>query len=104
VRFAEGSERFTNLGQPVITHPDPGEVIFADETGLVFALRWCWRQSDQSAAREDTTDILVTVEAQHPGGRADVEAAVRDLTELLEKYAGAAPRSANLDAANAGIS
>lgn len=102
VRFADGSERFTNLGQPEIAHPDAGEVIFADETGLVFARRWCWRQSDQSAAREDTTDILVTVEAQHPGGRADVAAAVRDLTELLEKYAGAANlRGAVLDAANA---
>ncbi len=84
VRFADGTERFTNLGQTEISHPDPGEVIFADETGLVFARRWCWRQSDQSASREDTSDLLVTVEAQHEGGRAAVESALRDLTALLQ--------------------
>ncbi len=88
VRFADGSESFTNLGQAEITHPDPGEVIFVDDAGLVFARRWCWRQSDQSAAREDTTDILVTVEAQYENGRKDVEAAIRDLSLLLEDYVG----------------
>jgi DNA/RNA-binding domain of Phe-tRNA-synthetase-like protein len=88
VKFAEGSERFTNLGQAEIANPDPGEVIFVDDTGLVFARRWCWRQSDQSAAREDTTDILITVESHHDGGRKDVEAAVADLTALLGRNAG----------------
>ncbi len=89
VRFADGSERFTNLGQSEITHPDPGEVIFTDDAGLVFARRWCWRQSDQSAARADTTDILVTVEAQHANGYRDVEAAINDLTLLLKEHVGA---------------
>ena len=31
VRFAEGSERFTDLGSGASEAPDPGEVIFADE-------------------------------------------------------------------------
>lgn len=96
VKFAEGTERFTNLGQAEIAHPDPGEVIFVDDAGLVFARRWCWRQSDQSAAREDTTDILVTVEAQHAGGKEDVEAAVRDLVELIGTYAGGTVESTNM--------
>lgn len=97
VRFADGDEPFTNLGQTEITHPDPGEVIFADAADLVFARRWCWRQSDQCAARDDTTDILVTVEAQHEGGRAAVEAAVRDLTVLLAPLTSSALTSAILD-------
>src|SRR5258708_32693926 len=50
VRLADGSERFTPLGEPGVEHPEPGEVIFADPTGLVIARRWCWRQSDDSAA------------------------------------------------------
>ncbi len=86
VCFADGTENFTNLGQAEITHPDPGEVIFVDDAGLVFARRWCWRQSDQSAARESTTDLLVTVEAQHAGGRTDVESALSDLSTLIEQY------------------
>ena len=103
VQFADGSERFTNLGQTEITHPDPGEVIFADATGLVFARRWCWRQSDQSAARADTTDILITVEAQHANGRADVEAAITDLTALLHQYTTSQPVSAILDQSQPGF-
>ena len=88
VQFADGDERFTNLGQTEITHPDPGEVIFADEADLVFARRWCWRQSDQSAARADTTDILVTVELQHGSIPASVPNALKDLFALLSTYTG----------------
>lgn len=88
VRFADGSERFTPLGQSEVEHPEPGEVIFSDETGLVVARRWCWRQSDESAARADTTQAVITVEAQHPGGRGDVEAALDDLVGLLEEHTG----------------
>jgi DNA/RNA-binding domain of Phe-tRNA-synthetase-like protein len=51
VHFANGSERYTTLGQSEVDHPEPGEVVFSDETGLVIARRWCWRQSDQSAAQ-----------------------------------------------------
>lgn len=86
VRYADGTENFTNLRQAEITHPDAGEVIFVDDTGLVFARRWCWRQSDQSAAREDTTNLLVTIEGQHEGCQKDVEAAIRDLNELIIQH------------------
>ena len=99
VRFATGDERYTPLGQPdVVEHPMAGEVVFADESGLVFAERWCWRQSDQSAAREDTTAAVITVETQHEGGRREIEAALADLLELLERHAGGRTLSAILDA------
>ena len=88
VHFADGTERYTTLGQSEVDHPEPGEVVFSDETGLVIARRWCWRQSDQSAAQEDTTEAIITVEAHHAGGRRDIEAALSDLLELLNKYAG----------------
>ena len=48
---ATGTERFVELDSTEIIHPDPGEVVFADDTGLVVARRWCWRQSAESAAR-----------------------------------------------------
>jgi DNA/RNA-binding domain of Phe-tRNA-synthetase-like protein len=90
VRFASGSEAFYDLGSSEPTHPDAGEVIFTDETNAVFARRWCWRQSDGSAARAETTDVLITIEAQHAAGRADVEAAQRDLLALLATHVGGA--------------
>ncbi|HEY8599905.1 MAG TPA: phenylalanine--tRNA ligase beta subunit-related protein, partial [Thermomicrobiales bacterium] len=100
VRFARGDERFTNLGQSEPEVPAPGEVIFSDEGGLVTARRWCWRQSAESAARDDTTDILITIEAHHPEGRADVEVAMHDLSALLSVQGEAKIQSAVLDRAN----
>ena len=101
VRSASGDERYTTLNeagalQPA--HPEPGEVIFSDEMGLVVARRWCWRQSDESAMRDDSTRALITVEAHHEGGRADVTAALADLQALLARYAGGEYVTAILDA------
>ncbi len=88
VRFATGAERFTPLGETEAEHPEPGEVIFADERDLVIARRWCWRQSEESAAKPETTNALITVEAHHAEGRADVGDAQSDLLALLKQYAG----------------
>jgi DNA/RNA-binding domain of Phe-tRNA-synthetase-like protein len=104
VRFSDGSERFTPLGVSEAEHPEQGEVIFADESDLVVARRWCWRQSDESASREDTTEAIFTVESQHPNGRTDVEAALRDLEDLLATYAGGERKSGVLSVDQAGIS
>lgn len=106
VRFADGAERFTELSATEVEHPQPGEVIFADDTGLVAARRWrwCWRQSAQSAAHPDTTAAIVTIEAQHAGGHAAVEAAQRDLLALLHEYASGAHEAALLDASNPTLS
>ena len=88
VRFAGGTERFTPLGAATAEQPPAGEVIFADEAGVVLARRWCWRQSAESAAGPATTDVLIAVEAQHTDGRAGVEAALHDLQELLAVATG----------------
>ncbi len=87
VRFATGDEVFTDLGSGERQAPEPGEVIFVDEAGLVSARRWCWRQSAESASKPTTTEVLVTVEAQHDGGADDVAAALADLASLLRAHA-----------------
>jgi DNA/RNA-binding domain of Phe-tRNA-synthetase-like protein len=103
VRFSDGSESFTPLGVSEAEHPEPGEVIFADENDLVVARRWCWRQSAESAASASTSEVIFTVESQHSGGRADVEAALRDLDDLLAAYAGGERVSGVLGVDRAGI-
>lgn len=87
VRFANGTEHFTPLGVTAVEHPEPGEVIFADENALVVARRWCWRQSAESAAGPETRETIFTIEAQHPDGEAEVKAALDDLLALLGDYA-----------------
>jgi DNA/RNA-binding domain of Phe-tRNA-synthetase-like protein len=87
VRFATGTEAFTDLGSGRRESPDVSEVIFVDEAGLVCARRWCWRQSAESASGPSTTEILVTVEGQHESAAADITTALRDLEDLITAYA-----------------
>ena len=102
VRFARGDERWADLGSSQTEHAEPGEVIFADEADDVIARRWCWRQSAGSAAREDTTEILVTVEGHHGTADQDVTRALADLETLLVTHATPATlRSAMLSANDA---
>lgn len=96
VHFSDGTERFTPLFEKQAVQPVEGEVIFADENKLVVARRWCWRQSDESAAREGTTTAVIVVEAQHANSEAEVQAALDDWLELLEKYSGGEFKSAML--------
>jgi DNA/RNA-binding domain of Phe-tRNA-synthetase-like protein len=83
VRFATGTELFTDLGSSGSIHPDPGEVIFVDSNNVVSARRWCWRQSAQSATTTTTVDALIVIEGHHDTARQDVESALADLTSLL---------------------
>jgi DNA/RNA-binding domain of Phe-tRNA-synthetase-like protein len=88
VRFARGDETFVNLNQSEADHPAAGEVIFTDEKDVVVARRWCWRQSEESAARDETTDVLITIEAQNEGGMDLVKSAAADLQDLLKIHVG----------------
>lgn len=103
VHYADGVERFTDLGSDAIVHPAPGEVIFSDENRMVVARRWCWRQSATSASSESTTDAVITVEAHHAGGQGDIQKALADLTALHEEHAGGRYDAALLHADNPAI-
>ena len=86
VRFADGTELFTDLGSSDTIHPEPGEVIFADEASVVSARRWCWRQSGQSATGPGTSEVLITVEGHHDTAVGDVAAATEDILALLLEH------------------
>lgn len=98
VHYADGSERYTELGSDDVLHPEVGEVVFSDTTRMVIARRWCWRQSATSAANADTTSAIITVEAQHEGATPTVQQAVDELRELLATFAGGTVESAILTA------
>ena len=88
VRLATGDEAFTPLFAEEPEHPESGEVIFIDGNRLVAARRWCWRQSDQSAARIETRSVMLVTEAHHTGGEETVRQAADDLMELCAEFLG----------------
>lgn len=96
VHYSDGTEKYIELGSDEILHPEVGEVVFSDETQMVVARRWCWRQSATSAADDDTTDAIITVEAHHDNAHTDIQNAVDDLLTLLKTYAGGTFESAIL--------
>jgi DNA/RNA-binding domain of Phe-tRNA-synthetase-like protein/GNAT superfamily N-acetyltransferase len=86
VRYAEGTERFADLGSSEAVAPEPGEVIFVDEEGAVCARRWCWRQSAENATGPATVAALYVVEGHHDTAEQDVGAAANDLAALLSAH------------------
>ncbi len=73
VRRAAGHESYlTFTGEA--EHPNPGEVIFADDHGHAHARRWTNRQSGASAVRGSTSRVLIVTEALHDTASTDVRA------------------------------
>jgi DNA/RNA-binding domain of Phe-tRNA-synthetase-like protein len=80
VRHADGDEVYETFSGET-EHPEPGEVIFADDERRVHARRWTNRQSGASAVQAETTSVLIVTEALHEAADADVR---RLLTALWQ--------------------
>src|SRR6204780_673403 len=90
IRFADGSEVFTPLGEPGSTeNPHPGEVIYTDAAG-VLTRHWNHRDADSTKVTAESKQIvflLETVDGAAFGARLDE--ATRSLTGLLQDRADA---------------
>ncbi|MCA9832310.1 MAG: hypothetical protein KC435_00010 [Thermomicrobiales bacterium] len=82
VRYADGSEVFETFSGE-IEHPAEHEVIFADGAGRAHARRWAHKQARTSAARSESTEILIVSEAMHEGALATQIALGETLVKLL---------------------
>ena len=82
VRLAHGNETYETFGGEV-EHPEPGEVIFADDDGRAHARRWTNRQSGWSAVRPETTQALIVTEALHETADNDTAALMSSLARAL---------------------
>lgn len=94
VRPAGGDEIYAAFGGGT-EHPDPGEIVFADDIGAAHARRWTNRQSAASAISPDTRTMLIVIEGLHEGAARDVLTARDALAELFGGL-GAVVRKGNL--------
>ncbi|GAA3837958.1 B3/B4 domain-containing protein [Streptomyces chiangmaiensis] len=84
---AMGDEEFLSVagGEETVEHPDAGEVVWCDETGVT-CRRWNWRQGPRTRLTEASTSALFLLESLPPMPVADVEKAGAELAEALEKF------------------
>ncbi|MEU1462702.1 phenylalanine--tRNA ligase beta subunit-related protein [Streptomyces sp. NPDC005727] len=65
IRHADGSEEFTPLGEPgTIENPKPGEIIYADATG-VLTRHWNHRDAHRTRVTEDSSRVAFVLETLH---------------------------------------
>jgi DNA/RNA-binding domain of Phe-tRNA-synthetase-like protein len=83
---AGGQEPFdtTAAGEAVIEHPEPGEVVWVDDTGVT-CRRWNWRQARRTALHDGTTAALFILDALDPLTDEALTAAADELVAHLRR-------------------
>lgn len=98
---ATGAEPFDTAvdGQTVVEHPEPGEVVWADEAGVT-CRRWNWRQGRRTALTDATTTAVFILDALAPMTDDALRAAADDLTAQLRMLGPEVTASRRLIAAD----
>jgi len=91
LRPASGAEDFVAFGSEATEHPVPGEFIFV-EGNMVLTRRWIWRQANHSLTLPGTTAIEFNIDGLPPATVADVEAAGKDVMDLVARFCGGQSR------------
>jgi DNA/RNA-binding domain of Phe-tRNA-synthetase-like protein len=99
VRYATGTESYLTFSGER-EHPAAGEVVFADDAGRAHARRWTNRQSGYSAARDETSTVLVVAEAMHASALEDVRTLLAALADEIQAAWGVTPRADVLSASS----
>jgi DNA/RNA-binding domain of Phe-tRNA-synthetase-like protein len=81
---AEGSEPFdtTADGEPVVEHPETGEVVWRDDVGVT-CRRWNWRQCTRTRLTTATSSAAFILDVLGPLTNDDAVAAADALTDAL---------------------
>jgi DNA/RNA-binding domain of Phe-tRNA-synthetase-like protein len=84
---ATGTESFDTVadGNVLIEHPEPGEVVWCDDTGVT-CRRWNWRQARRTQLADDTTAALFILDALGPMTDDALHAAADELTARLSLF------------------
>ena len=88
IRYADGTESFTPLGEPdAVETPKPGEIIYADPTG-VLTRHWNHRDAHRTRVTEGSTSVVFVLETLHAtrDGRL-LKTAAGELQDLLAPHA-----------------
>lgn len=94
---ARGGEPFIPLGAAEDQPPGAGEVVYADDAGIV-CRAWNWREAERTKLTPETTRAVLVIEALPPRTGADLGAACEELAAVVTVRLGASCRVALLGA------
>ncbi|MFI5767614.1 B3/4 domain-containing protein [Streptomyces sp. NPDC051658] len=88
IRYAEGTETFTPLGEPeTVENPKPGEIVYTDTTD-VLTRHWNHRDAHRTRVTEDSTHVAFVLETLHHTRDGHLlTAAAGELRDLLTVHA-----------------
>ncbi len=95
LRPAAGGEEFIPFGSEQMEHPAPGEFIFV-EGKKVLTRRWIWRQANHTLLLPGTTAVEFNLDGLPPAGDEELQAAARDIQQLVGRFCGGSCRFAVL--------
>lgn len=96
LKRASGQEAFIRLGGTENESPELGEVVYADDVG-VLCRRWNWREADRTKLTVDTTSAILVIETIPPTTEAELQAATQELAHLVERWCAAQTQTQILD-------
>ncbi|WP_411118301.1 B3/4 domain-containing protein [Streptomyces sp. 058-1L] len=90
IRYADGTETFTPLGEPdTVENPKPGEIIYTDTTD-VLTRHWNHRDAHRTRVTENSTHVAFVLETLHATRDGHLlEVAAEELHSLLIPHAEA---------------
>jgi len=94
--FATGNEEFIPLGEDENQSPWKGEVVYKDDKGTICRC-WNYREADRTKLTEQTKNAVIVIESVLPETDKDLDNALNELKELIEKYCGGESKIFTLD-------
>lgn len=93
IRFAkaDGTEPFVPLGEEANDSPEPGELVYKDDTGVI-CRKLNWREGDRTKITKETKNAVVVVEGFPPITRNGLDGILQELAGLIEKHCRAQTR------------
>jgi DNA/RNA-binding domain of Phe-tRNA-synthetase-like protein len=88
LELASGGEHFVPLGSQEAEPPQPGEVIYCDDAGVICRC-WNWREADRTKLTSATTAAFLCIEALPPSSEPQLRDACTELAALARAYLGA---------------
>ena len=87
LRFSEGDEEFIPLGPSAPETTYRGEVVYADNSQIL-TRRWNFRDADATKITEETSNLVMFLDASPEISVETVELALAELENLYKKYCG----------------